>query len=529
MSKLKFLVYLLFFSFNLSVFSQTNSITLAWDAPTNSDISGYNLYYGSASEIYTNVTFVGNVTNATLSYFTSGDTYYFAATTLGTNGLESVYSSEVSYTVPQIIKPIIGPTIIGTMTIPIIPYQYNFLSNPFDNGTNNLTSLLPNPPFESMVVYLTNGVNLQSVFYEGNGIWSDILAGTNVILDNHIFPPGVGFFFLPRGQYTATFSGKIIVPIGGSTTNFLSAGLNLVGSQIPFIDSLNGSYANFINPPLNTEFEFRTNSSWLISYYTNNSWQPNQAILPATCYYVSCPSNYNWIETLSSNEIFPFPYYITNYNTFVKGYPEIESTSSVSTSGGTSVLNKNIVASGNNSILLFLVDWYPGTIMNNIPTFNNSSSNVSLLNNFIWYSSGKVGKGAIYYLSNPINGSYTASISWPSNIDEASLTAIVLTNCSGFDNAITNYTSSSSSTISITSPSSTNDLMIFYSVLSDTGHTPTMGGGQTIISQTTTANGQHQNVISIKQGTNITDTSSVNWSNGNSYPSGSANFGAKGF
>lgn len=79
----------------------SQSVTLAWNPVINANVASYNIYYGSASRNYTNVTSVGNVTNATISGLTEGATYYFATTTLDTSGLESVYSSELAYTVPN--------------------------------------------------------------------------------------------------------------------------------------------------------------------------------------------------------------------------------------------------------------------------------------------------------------------------------------------------------------------------------------------------------------------------------------------
>ncbi len=90
-----------------SVFAQ--SVTLAWNPVTNAAIAGYNIYYGPASQTYTNVTSVGNVTNATISGLAQGATYYFAATSLSTSGLESAYSTELSYTVPNAV-PILQVT-----------------------------------------------------------------------------------------------------------------------------------------------------------------------------------------------------------------------------------------------------------------------------------------------------------------------------------------------------------------------------------------------------------------------------------
>ena len=82
------------------------SVTFAWNPVTNANLAGYNIYYGSVSHSYTNVISVGNVTNATISGLVAGGTYYFAATTLSTSGLESGLSDEVSYTVPNTVPMI---------------------------------------------------------------------------------------------------------------------------------------------------------------------------------------------------------------------------------------------------------------------------------------------------------------------------------------------------------------------------------------------------------------------------------------
>ena len=76
------------------------SVMLAWNPSTNPIVTGYNIYYGGASGTYTNEISVGNATNVTISGLIQGDTYYFAATTYSALGVESPFSSEVSYTVP---------------------------------------------------------------------------------------------------------------------------------------------------------------------------------------------------------------------------------------------------------------------------------------------------------------------------------------------------------------------------------------------------------------------------------------------
>jgi len=79
------------------------SAVLAWNRSTNATVAGYNVYYGGTSHTYTNVISAGNATNATISGLVQGTTYYFAATSYTAEGLESPFSTEVSYTVPGLL------------------------------------------------------------------------------------------------------------------------------------------------------------------------------------------------------------------------------------------------------------------------------------------------------------------------------------------------------------------------------------------------------------------------------------------
>jgi hypothetical protein len=77
-------------------------VTLAWDANTEPDLAGYNLYYGLEPGIYgpPNKINVGNVTTYTITGLTNGVRYNFVATAYDTLGNESGYSNEVLYTPP---------------------------------------------------------------------------------------------------------------------------------------------------------------------------------------------------------------------------------------------------------------------------------------------------------------------------------------------------------------------------------------------------------------------------------------------
>jgi hypothetical protein len=70
-------------------------VTLAWDK--SSGAVGYKIYSGTASNSYSWVVDVGNVTTYTTANLTDGYTYYFAAKAYDASFHESDYSAEVSY------------------------------------------------------------------------------------------------------------------------------------------------------------------------------------------------------------------------------------------------------------------------------------------------------------------------------------------------------------------------------------------------------------------------------------------------
>jgi hypothetical protein len=76
------------------------SVTLNWDPSSATNVAGYKIYYGTASHSYSQVVTVDNVTSATISALTAGQTYYYAATTVDAAGNESAFSNEASYVTP---------------------------------------------------------------------------------------------------------------------------------------------------------------------------------------------------------------------------------------------------------------------------------------------------------------------------------------------------------------------------------------------------------------------------------------------
>lgn len=84
-------------------------ISIAWDANTEPDLSGYRVYYGTSSGQYTTSVDVGNNTHCVISGLAPGVTYYFAATAYDTEGNESGFSDEIVYSVPAAV-PGPGPS-----------------------------------------------------------------------------------------------------------------------------------------------------------------------------------------------------------------------------------------------------------------------------------------------------------------------------------------------------------------------------------------------------------------------------------
>ena len=74
--------------------SYAAQVTLEWDANSEPNISGYNVYYGKTSRDYDVTLDVENWTNVTIADLEESEAYYFAVTAYNTDGSESVYSSE---------------------------------------------------------------------------------------------------------------------------------------------------------------------------------------------------------------------------------------------------------------------------------------------------------------------------------------------------------------------------------------------------------------------------------------------------
>jgi chitodextrinase len=74
------------------------TVSLAWDANTESDLAGYRVYMGTSSGNYGIPTNVGKVTQHTKTNLQSNTTYFFGVTAYDQSGNEGSPSNEVSVT-----------------------------------------------------------------------------------------------------------------------------------------------------------------------------------------------------------------------------------------------------------------------------------------------------------------------------------------------------------------------------------------------------------------------------------------------
>jgi hypothetical protein len=94
---LQLLLFPLFILCNHNI-ATAGDVSLAWDASTSPNISGYNVYIGASSRSYNAPVPIGNQTTYTVTGLPAG-TYYFTVTAFDINDNESDYSNEVSQTI----------------------------------------------------------------------------------------------------------------------------------------------------------------------------------------------------------------------------------------------------------------------------------------------------------------------------------------------------------------------------------------------------------------------------------------------
>lgn len=93
--------------YNPALATVGETVNFSWLPNSETDLSGYKIHYGTAAGgPYSSYVDVGNPSpvdgriQGSVSDLTPGETYYFVATAYNTSGLESEYSTEISYICP---------------------------------------------------------------------------------------------------------------------------------------------------------------------------------------------------------------------------------------------------------------------------------------------------------------------------------------------------------------------------------------------------------------------------------------------
>lgn len=108
-----------------AVAASAQRLTLAWDASPCDCAASYRLYYGTNTRSYQFVTNTGLSLTQSVT-LPHGGRWFFAATTVSTNGLESDFSNEVSWE----SKPV-APVMVGSSWVRLTPV--------FGRSTNFIT------------------------------------------------------------------------------------------------------------------------------------------------------------------------------------------------------------------------------------------------------------------------------------------------------------------------------------------------------------------------------------------------------
>jgi hypothetical protein len=104
------------------------AVTLGWDPEADPTVSGYVLYYGTASLQYSFRQDVGTNTTVTIPSLTLGTNYYFVVTSYNADGVESTPSPEVSVALPPSLflnnESQLSSTATGTTNTPAEYLQF---------------------------------------------------------------------------------------------------------------------------------------------------------------------------------------------------------------------------------------------------------------------------------------------------------------------------------------------------------------------------------------------------------------------
>jgi hypothetical protein len=165
-----------------------SEVVLAWDPPVNNvdgttltDLTGYKLSCGPSSRSYSIVLEVGNTNTCKVTDLVQGSTYFFAVTACSSNNLQSDYSTECVWLVPDTTAPmlsVVAPVTLNTDASGLVAVP-NLVRNltVTDNCSPSASVLLTQTPAAGALVGAgINSVLLTATDEAGNSAQATVLV-----------------------------------------------------------------------------------------------------------------------------------------------------------------------------------------------------------------------------------------------------------------------------------------------------------------------------------------------------------------
>ena len=140
--------------------------------------------------------------------------------------------------VSSIAQPVYSLNVVGYVNKSFVSGAYVLVGNPLSNGGNDLNTIIPNPPDQTVVNRWNSSIqdldSTQPTYFAATHTWNP----------NSTIQPGEGFFVIASADFTNTFVGNVLqgavvnpvniigggnyvaiaspVPIGGYLSNVLS-------------------------------------------------------------------------------------------------------------------------------------------------------------------------------------------------------------------------------------------------------------------------------------------------------------------
>jgi len=182
---------------------------------------------------------------------------------------------------------VFSANVVGYVSVTNAANTYALYALPLDSGSNTLSGLFPSSP-----------VGAQILIWNGAGYTGSTKTPTTWT-PNPTLTPGQGFFYRASANGTNVFVGSIVVPNGGSITNTLTSGIYaLVGSPIPYSDTLSGTNLN-LQVGTGSQVLIWNGSTFAGSTKTPTTWTPNPTVVPGQGFFVRTSGTTNWVQSLN--------------------------------------------------------------------------------------------------------------------------------------------------------------------------------------------------------------------------------------